>query len=155
MVSSLSSFVVVFVVAAGSVCLGVFSDDRVTSGLGACMGPGSFEGLSRESIKACVSLLRGLVFPSDEPDVHGLLELPVEFTGVFEEDLVGESCFRSLSTTPSPNDTVLRLFEVVPGVMRILFVGEVIVFPPTPVSVFLVAVSFPACSVAGAFRESL
>ena len=154
MVSSLSSFFVVVVVG-GCVCLGALSDDRPTSGLGACMGPGSFEGLSRESIKACVSLLRGLFFPSDEPDVHGLFELPVKFTGVFEEDLVGESCFRSLSTTASPNDTVLRLFEVVPGVRRILFVGEVIVFPPKPVSVFLVAVSFPARSVAGAFRESL
>jgi len=80
-------------------------------------------------------LLRG--FPSDEPDVHWLLGLVDEFVGVLNEGaLLGDSCFRSLSTTPSPNDTVLRRFEMVPGVTRMLFVGEAIVFPVGAVSGF-------------------
>lgn len=140
MVPSLSSFP-----EDGAVAFGVEPGDRVFSGLSPCVSSESFERLSRESIRACVSLLRG--FPSDEPDDHWLPVLGVKVVDVLDEEaLLGDSCFRSLSTTPSPKDTVLRLFEVVPGVTRMLFVGEAIVFPACPMSVFLAAVVFLASS---------
>ena len=139
------------------IALGVVPAVRLSPVLRACVGSGSFECLSRESNRACVSLLRGLAFPSDEPDVHWLLEeLPVALGGVFAVGvLLGDSCFRSLSTTPSPKDTVFRLLDVVPGVTRILFVGEAIEFWVWPASAFLAVVSFPAPSLEGRSREIL
>lgn len=152
MVSSLSSFLI----ALDDVALGVVSTVRLSSVLSACVGSESFERLSRESIRACVNLLRGLL-PSDEPDVHWLLvELPVALGGVFAVGvLLGDSCFRSLSTTPSPKDTVFLLLDIVPGVTRILFVGEAIVFWIWPASTFLAAVSSPTPSLEGRSREIL
>lgn len=92
-----------------------------------------------------MSLLLPLFFPSGWPDVHWLLTLP-EGVGCALAAFGGASFFRSLSRTESPNETVLRRLEVVPGVNRILFVGDARACAAVSVSDFLDRPPFPGLS---------
>ena len=80
--------------------------------------------------------------------------LPDEIVGVLEDLVGGSSRFRSLSTTLSPNETVFRRFDAVPGVTRILFVGEAMAFTAESTSIIVTLGASLALPVARGFRKS-
>ena len=72
-------------------------------------------------------------------DIHWGLGLPGVFGRCFDRMDGDASVLRSLSTTASPNDTVFRRLDAVPGVTRIPLAGEPAAFMAST-SGFLVVV---------------